>query len=130
MIISRRAQPPSDLREQAREIRTRKHDRYDRIRRYDYRQSLAHYLGHGYRVVDDNPYGTTVAIGKPVNHGLHLALTILTLGLWALVWVLVALAGGEKCMYLPKPYEGGLVGPPPQQQQALPAPGYEPPNGW
>ena len=34
--------------------------------------------------------------GKPVNHILHLLLTLCTVGLWGLVWLLIAANGGEK----------------------------------
>ena len=34
--------------------------------------------------------------GKKVNHILHLFLSIFTLGLWAIVWVILTLTGGEK----------------------------------
>lgn len=34
--------------------------------------------------------------GQPVNHILHLLLTVLTLGLWVIVWIIVAAGGGEK----------------------------------
>lgn len=30
--------------------------------------------------------------GKPTNHAFHLIMTILTLGLWAPVWIIVAVA--------------------------------------
>jgi hypothetical protein len=34
--------------------------------------------------------------GHRPNHLLHLILSVLTLGLWLIVWLIVALAGGEK----------------------------------
>lgn len=36
-------------------------------------------------------YRTTVR--KPCNHALHLILTLITLGLWAPVWIVVAIVG-------------------------------------
>jgi hypothetical protein len=40
-----------------------------------------------------------LAIGTTPNHVLHLILTCITLGLWAIVWVAVAAAkvGGYRC---------------------------------
>jgi len=38
--------------------------------------------------------------GKPVNHLLHLILTIVTVGLWGIVWIIVALTGGERRMQI------------------------------
>jgi len=37
-----------------------------------------------------------VVTGKRPNHILHLILTILTLGVWAIVWIIIAIGGGEK----------------------------------
>ena len=34
--------------------------------------------------------------GHRPNHVLHLILTLITLGVWAIVWILVAILGGEK----------------------------------
>ena len=34
--------------------------------------------------------------GKPVNHVLHLILTLVTCLVWGLVWLVLALTGGEK----------------------------------
>jgi hypothetical protein len=33
--------------------------------------------------------------GKPVNHILHLILTLLTLGVWVFVWIAMVIFGGE-----------------------------------
>lgn len=38
--------------------------------------------------------------GKRVNHVLHLILTILTFGLWVVVWLLVTAFGGERTAYI------------------------------
>lgn len=38
-----------------------------------------------------NGYRTTVR--RPCNHALHLFLTLITLGLWAPVWIVVAIVG-------------------------------------
>jgi hypothetical protein len=37
-----------------------------------------------------------VAVGRRLNHVLHLILTVLTLGLWLVLWSLLGLFGGEK----------------------------------
>lgn len=34
--------------------------------------------------------------GRRVNHLLHLALTVFTFGLWAIVWIVLAMTGGEE----------------------------------
>lgn len=34
--------------------------------------------------------------GKPINHTLHLLVTVLLCGLWLPVWIIMAASGGEK----------------------------------
>jgi hypothetical protein len=34
--------------------------------------------------------------GKPVNHILHLILTLVTVGFWSLIWIALVIFGGEK----------------------------------
>ena len=41
--------------------------------------------------------------GHRVNHTLHLLLCIPTIGLWAIVWIILSITGGEKRKVLPKP---------------------------
>ena len=41
-------------------------------------------------------YRAIVVQGKSVNHILHLLLTIFTVGIWAIIWLCLALTGGEK----------------------------------
>ena len=47
--------------------------------------------------------------GKPVNHLLHLILTIVTVGLWGIVWIIVALTGGERRMQIAIDEYGNVV---------------------
>ncbi len=49
----------------------------------------------GARVESQSDFQAVVVKGKPVNHILHLILTIVTFGLWAIVWLGVAIFGGE-----------------------------------
>jgi hypothetical protein len=39
--------------------------------------------------------GQTVTVTQP-NHGLHAVLTLLTCGLWAPIWFIIAIAGSRK----------------------------------
>jgi len=43
--------------------------------------------------------GNTLAVGTTPNHVLHLVLTVLTIGFWGIVWILITLgkSGGYKC---------------------------------
>lgn len=53
-------------------------------------------LAQGARVESQSDFQAVVVKGKPVNHTLHLILTIVTLGFWGLVWIGIAVFGGEK----------------------------------
>ncbi len=39
---------------------------------------------------------TAVVMGKPVNHALHLLLTICSIGIWAPVWLLITAVSGQR----------------------------------
>jgi len=53
-------------------------------------------VASGARVESQSDYQAVVVRGKSVNHVLHLILTLVTLGLWAIVWIALAIFGGEK----------------------------------
>ncbi len=46
---------------------------------------------HGKRVESRTDYSAVLVKSKPVMHKVHLALTVLTLGLWGLVWLVLVL---------------------------------------
>jgi hypothetical protein len=50
--------------------------------------------------------------GHRPNHILHLILSIITLGIWLIVWVLVGLFGGETRRTITVQPDGGVVGEP------------------
>jgi hypothetical protein len=53
-------------------------------------------IAAGGRVQSQSSYNAVIVTGQRINHGLHLILTLLTAGLWAIVWIIVAATGGEK----------------------------------
>lgn len=57
---------------------------------------IAFDVGSGCRVESQTDYSAVLVRGHRPNHVLHLILTIITLGLWAIIWILVAIFGGEK----------------------------------
>lgn len=59
-------------------------------------QELMAAVARGGRVEARMPTSAVVATGKPVNHVLHLLVTVLLLGLWLPVWIILAIDGGEK----------------------------------
>lgn len=56
----------------------------------------------GGRVESQTDYTAILRFGKPVNHILHLILTIVTAGLWLIVWIIVSIvaASGRKTVSL------------------------------
>jgi len=59
-------------------------------------RTLTTQIATGARVESQSDFQAVVLKGKPVNHTLHLILTLVTLTLWAPVWIGVAVFGGEK----------------------------------
>jgi hypothetical protein len=53
-------------------------------------------IATGARVESQSDYQAVVVKGKPVNHVLHLILTLVTLTFWGPVWIGLAIFGGEK----------------------------------
>jgi hypothetical protein len=50
----------------------------------------------GARVESQSEYQVVLARGHRLNNFMHLILTIVTFGLWGIVWLLLGLFGGEK----------------------------------
>lgn len=48
------------------------------------------------RIESQSDYQAVVVVGRRVNHILHFLIGLFTFGLWWVVWVLLAAAGGEK----------------------------------
>jgi hypothetical protein len=84
-------QPPATTTEITGELRKSPEDRKAILDR-----TLADRGAAGWRIENRSDYQATIAQGKKVNHILHLILTILTAGLWAIVWIILAITGGVK----------------------------------
>ncbi len=59
-------------------------------------QELMAIVAGGGRVEARTPTSAIVTTGTPVNHVLHLLITVLLCGLWLPVWIIMAANGGEK----------------------------------
>lgn len=58
---------------------------------------VAEHVRGGYRVESQTDYQAIMVRGRRPNHLLHLVLSVLTFGVWALfVWLPVAVLAGEK----------------------------------
>ena len=54
----------------------------------------------GWRLREKTPADAHLVKGEPVAHWVHLFFTIVTLGLWLLVWIPLIVLGGEKHRYI------------------------------
>lgn len=54
----------------------------------------------GQRVESQTDLNAILVSGKPINHILHLILTLVTCGVWAIVWIVLAFVGGERRIVL------------------------------
>ena len=63
-------------------------------RRWALDDVVAREVAGGWRVVDRSDFHVVLTTGTPVNHVLHLLLTVVTCGLWGVVWLFAAIAGG------------------------------------
>ncbi|MEB4208741.1 hypothetical protein [Mycobacterium sp. 94-17] len=59
-------------------------------------QELMAVVARGGRIEARTPTSAIVSMGKPVNHVLHLLVTVLLCGFWLPVWIVMAATGGEK----------------------------------
>lgn len=57
-------------------------------------------VAKGWRVESTGDYQVEMVKGKPVNHLLHLILTLVTVFMWVVIWVLLAMFGGESRLLL------------------------------
>lgn len=57
---------------------------------------VAQAVNRGARVESQSDYQAVVVTGRRVNHLLHFIIGIFTAGLWWIVWVIMAVTGGEK----------------------------------
>ena len=53
-------------------------------------------IARGARIENQSDFQAVVVEGRPVNHILHLLLSVFTLGFWAIIWIALAIFGGEK----------------------------------
>lgn len=73
-------------------------------------QALRDLTFRGWRVETTDGLRAIVSTGEPVNHILHLLLTVFTCGLWSPVWVLLVVLGGVKRRHVYIDEYGNLIG--------------------
>jgi hypothetical protein len=57
---------------------------------------IGRYVAQGYKLEYRHGNTAVIAFGKRPNHILHLILTLITFGLWGIIWLILAATGGEK----------------------------------
>ena len=57
---------------------------------------IAGQVPRGWRVESQSEFQAVLVSGRPINHVLHLILTLITCSLWGLAWASLAFFGGEK----------------------------------
>jgi hypothetical protein len=63
-------------------------------------RAVAEDVRSGWRVMSQSGTQAQLVKGKHTNHVLHLLLTIITLGLWAIVWIATVVFAGEKTRFV------------------------------
>jgi hypothetical protein len=61
-------------------------------------QRVGALTAQGWRMESQMDYQAVLVKGHRPNHVLHLILSVLTAGLWLIVWAIIAITGGEKRM--------------------------------
>lgn len=61
----------------------------DNARKAQLAQGVQQEVVQGGRVETQGDYNAVIRFGKPTNHVLHLILTVVTLGLWSMVWLVI-----------------------------------------
>ncbi len=77
-------------------------------RRTRLNQAVTRAIRAGWRIESQSDFQAIVVSGRRVNHVLHLLLSILLIGLWLIVWLILAITGGEK-RWLIEVSETGVV---------------------
>jgi hypothetical protein len=68
----------------------------DAARKASLAQAVANAVRQGSRVESQMEFQAVLVDGKPVNHVLHLILTLVTCLAWGIVWIILVAMGGEK----------------------------------
>jgi hypothetical protein len=69
---------------------------------------IGRYVAQGYKLEYRHGNTAVIVFGKRPNHVLHLILSIITFGLWLIVWLIVSLTGGEKRRLLVLEVDGSV----------------------
>jgi hypothetical protein len=71
-------------------------DKTDAERKALLANTLQGQVANGARIESQGDFQAVVVRGHRVNHLLHFLIGLITLGIWWLVWIVIAITGGEK----------------------------------
>ena len=73
-------------------------------------QALRDLTFRGYRTETVDGPRAIISMGEPVNHVLHVLVTVFTCGLWLPIWLLLIALGGVKRRHIHIDEYGNLIG--------------------
>ena len=82
---------------------------YDDQAQHTLAHAVEREVRHGWTVRSASPHQVTLSKGGHVSHLLHLILTLLTVGLWLPVWVVVSCTGRARQVVLTVDQDGNVV---------------------
>ena len=66
-------------------------------------------VSHGGEITSRSDFSAVVRYGRPVNHVLHLLLSLVTAGLWLFVWLALVLTNNRRVVYVVVDEFGGIT---------------------
>ena len=81
----------------------------DKRRRQQQAQAVANEVLQGSVVQSSSDYQAVLVSGSKVNHLLHFAITVVSCGFWACVWLFLSLTGGEEVYIVNTPEFGNSL---------------------
>ena len=72
----------------------------DRRRRKILETNVMDAVAKGWSIESQGQYHAVIVQGERVNHLLHLILSIITVGLWIIVWLILVISGGQERMMI------------------------------
>lgn len=73
-------------------------------------QVLSDLTFRGYRVEHADGWRAVIRYGSPINHVVHILLTVFTCGFWLPIWIIIMVVGGEKRRHIHIDEYGNLCG--------------------
>ena len=72
-------------------------------------QQVVAHAAKGWSVLSQTQTQASLVKGKDTNHVLHLILSVITLGLWIPVWIVVTIAAGKKTRLVTVNEQGSVI---------------------